>query len=159
MQSKDLWFIHTKISNSKKISILTPLRIGKKNTFVAHMQQKSPCANIYFCLFWCRDMEKKPSILAELSHDYKIHEVDFDTMLSIIEACQDLTVQPVLPANDTPLDHKNRNNSTSIKQPNMWSLLKGILPGTKWYDFLKNSLDGFTNIKFSINEFFNEHLL
>ena len=82
-------------------------------------------------------MEKKPSILAELSHDYKIHEVDFDTMLSIIEACQDLTVQPVLPASDTLLDQKNKFNSTSIKQPDMWSLLKGILPGTKWYDFLR----------------------
>ena len=83
-------------------------------------------------------MEKKPSILAELSHDYKIHEVDFDTMLSIIEACQDLTVQPVqpvLPANDALHDQKNKINSTSIKQPNMWSLLKGILPGTKWYYF------------------------
>ena len=77
-------------------------------------------------------MEKKTFILAELSHNYKIHEVNFDTMLSIIEACQDLSVQPVLAANDTPLDQNNKINSTSMKQPNVWSLLKGILPGTKW---------------------------
>ena len=77
-------------------------------------------------------MAKKPEILSDLSsQNYAIHEVDFDTMLSIIKACQDLSVQE-MPITNTATHQKDLANSTKIQEPDMWSLLKGILPGTKW---------------------------
>jgi len=78
------------------------------------------------------DMAKKPEILSDLSsQNYAIHEVDFDTMLTIIKACQDLSVQK-MPITNTATHQKDLANSTKIQEPDMWSLLKGILPGTKW---------------------------
>ena len=70
-------------------------------------------------------MDKKPEYLANLEKKhYVIYEVNFQTMLDIVDACKDLQIQRT-PSSPYP----NANITTTI---NMWSLLKGIIPGTKW---------------------------
>ena len=69
-------------------------------------------------------MDKKPKVLAELEEEqYTIYEVNFYTMLNIVEDCKNLQIQRG-PSSPYP--------SNVTKAVNMWSLLKGIVPGTKW---------------------------
>ena len=79
-------------------------------------------------------MDKKPKVLAELEEEqYTIYEVNFYTMLNIVEDCKNLQIQrgPSSPY-----------QSNVTKAVNMWSLLKGIVPGTKWCGI--NDLGTFT---------------
>ena len=74
------------------------------------------------CTF--RDIDRKPEILANLSQKhFTVHEVDFDTMLDIVQACQNLQHQK------KPFSENHQNSKSSV---NVWTLLKGIVPGTKW---------------------------
>ena len=69
-------------------------------------------------------MDKKPKVLADLEEEqYTIYEVNFYTMLNIVEDCKNLQIQRG-PSSPYP--------SNVTKAVNMWSLLKGIVPGTKW---------------------------
>ena len=78
---------------------------------------------IFFSLF-CSEMDKKPKVLADLEEEqYTIYEVNFYTMLNIVEDCKNLQIQRG-PSSPYP--------SNVTKAVNMWSLLKGIVPGTKW---------------------------
>lgn len=54
--------------------------------------------------------------------NYIVYEVDFETMLKLVQYCEDLQWQ----------EPKNVSIEQSKPQVNMWTLLKAILPGTKW---------------------------
>ena len=60
--------------------------------------------------------------------NYLVQEVDFDTMLAIVQSCQLLDK-----AQRSPKLHENEVQNASTQQTlNMWTMLKGIVPGTKW---------------------------
>ena len=56
-----------------------------------------------------------------MARHYLIREVDFETMLNIVQACQNLQRK-----------YDVNENLHGPAKVNMWSLLKGIVPGTKW---------------------------
>ena len=71
-------------------------------------------------------MPDKPALLRELSQTHRLTlEVDFNTMLDVVQKCQSLQVQRCSFQPCQP----NQNGTSNI---NMWTLLKGIVPGTKW---------------------------
>lgn len=73
---------------------------------------------------------QKPKILAELiAENYQVQEVNFDTMLSIVQSCQELQAERFNGS------LKQGHNSQFNKEPeslNFFTLFKGIVPGTKW---------------------------
>jgi len=79
------------------------------------------------------ELPDKPELLRELSSKHKlILEVDFKTMLQVVQACQDLQIQRCNTGNQYSCNQQNGWNSTAGTNINMWTLLKGIVPGTKW---------------------------
>ena len=78
--------------------------------------------------FHYRELPQKPGLLASLAaQNYVIHEVDFTTMLNVVTTCQDLQIQRQAP--NVPASVLANHTAKSV---NMWTLLKGIVPGTKW---------------------------
>ena len=72
-------------------------------------------------------MPDKPALLRELGQTHRLTiEVDFNTMLDVVQKCQNLQVQRCT------FQSCNQHSQNSTSNINMWTLLKGIVPGTKW---------------------------
>ena len=88
---------------------------------------------IYICsiLIIFREQKiQKPKILSELiDQGYKVQEVNFFTMLSIVQSCQELQNQRVQGNLKTTQSSKFDKQS---KKTNFFTVLKGIMPG-KYY--------------------------
>ena len=70
---------------------------------------------------------EKPKILSELvAQGYKVQEVNFHTMLSIVQSCQELQNERM------NYSLKQQHNSKVPKEPkdtNIFTIFKGIVPG------------------------------
>ena len=70
---------------------------------------------------------EKPKILAELiAQNYKVQEVNFDTMLSIVQSCQELQHERINGSLEQLHDSKLKKEPQTR---NFFTLFKGILPG------------------------------
>ena len=77
-------------------------------------------------------MPDKPAVLDKLAQkNYLIQEVDFDTMLGIVQSCQYLDKGQRNPKGV----QQHQDYHPSDQSINMWTMLKGIVPGTKWCGF------------------------
>ena len=72
-------------------------------------------------------MKQKPLVLKHLiDSDLVVQEVNFQTMFRIVQACERLNPKPGHTA------AKSASFQHDSNDPNAFSLLKGIAPGTKW---------------------------
>ena len=80
-------------------------------------------------LFYREEKIQKPKILAELiAENYQVQEVNFDTMLTIVQSCQELQSQRFNGSlKQVYTSHFNQKPETS----NFFTLFKGIVPGKK----------------------------
>ena len=70
---------------------------------------------------------EKPKILSELvAQGYKIQEVNFHTMLSIVQSCQELQNERI---NNSIKEHHNPQVPKEPKKSNIFTIFKGIVPG------------------------------
>jgi len=83
---------------------------------------------------WCRlilaesnDQFDKHQLLQHLATKMPVDPVSFQTMLSVVQVCQDIqtVTQPLQPVNES-------SNASDHSTVNYWTLAKGILPGTLW---------------------------
>ena len=116
---------------------------------------------IFKLFFYFSELPDKPELLRELSTKHKfILEVDFNTMLQVVQACQDLQIQRC-DTNQYSCPQQNgwiQNGTTS--NINMWTLLKGIVPGTKWCglnDLAENYHDLGTGSYFEVDKCCRAH--
>ena len=78
-------------------------------------------------LFFREQKIAKPKILAELLlQGYKVQEVNFFTMLSIVQSCQELQGQRI---NPIVKEVDNFQPPKESKRTNYMTIFKGIVPG------------------------------
>ena len=78
-------------------------------------------------LFFREQKIAKPKILAELiSQGYKVQEVNFFTMLSIVQSCQELQGERI---NHVVKEVNNYKPPKKSKRTNYMTIFKGIVPG------------------------------
>ena len=86
-----------------------------------------------FIIFREQTLEK-PKILSKLiAEGYKVQEVNFFTMLSIVQSCQELQNQRV---QDSLKQVDSSKFEKESKNTNFFTVLKGIMPGKYYYVIL-----------------------
>jgi len=80
--------------------------------------------SVDLCSLSVVDERVKEEHIANLEKDnYTVTQIDFDTMLDVLEACDNLTDNSLVNRLDTEV---------ADSEVGFWSLIRGIIPGTLW---------------------------
>ena len=93
-----------------------------------------------FILYRCRlilaesnDQFDKHQLLQHLATKMPVDPISFQTMMSVVQVCQDIQIIT------KETEHIKENYNSSEDSPiNYWTLAKGILPGDRVFQTLKN---------------------
>jgi len=122
-------FFSVNVVTNQQYKYMGPVALHHEQTIavVTHNGQDHTIDRCRLILAESNDKFDKTQLLEYFATKMPVQLISFDTMLSVVQVCQD--IQP--PPREFQTS-KKQTNSSEEAQISLWTLARGILPGTLW---------------------------